>query len=164
MRGLTLVNCWSINRTESYALWKIYLEGSKTGVAVKSTVSKLKKAIENETNSFEETIYLGKVDYSDYLPENGLNRFKIVTTKKEFYEFENELRLFILHYPKSEGGVNPPYDLEIGRNVNIETNTLVDEIYLSPFAGSWFQETLKETVKKIKPNLTKRLVTSSIRD
>ena len=45
MRKLTLVNCWSFGRYESYALWKIYLGGSKAGVAIRSSVSRLKKAI-----------------------------------------------------------------------------------------------------------------------
>ena len=48
-RDYTFLNCWTINRNESYALWKIYLKGSNGGLAIKSTVSKLKKSIENKT-------------------------------------------------------------------------------------------------------------------
>ncbi len=33
LKKLTLINCWTINRDESYALWKIYLGGAKAGVA-----------------------------------------------------------------------------------------------------------------------------------
>ncbi len=43
MRELTLVNCWSIGRHESYALWKIYLRGGKAGVAIRSNFSHVKK-------------------------------------------------------------------------------------------------------------------------
>ncbi len=39
MKELVLINCWSINPHESYALWKIYLGGEKNGVAVRSTIS-----------------------------------------------------------------------------------------------------------------------------
>jgi hypothetical protein len=46
-RHFTFLNCWTINRTESYALWKIYLKGSTGGIAIKSTVSKLRRSIEN---------------------------------------------------------------------------------------------------------------------
>ena len=37
MKDLVLINCWSINPHESYALWKIYLGGERNGVAIKST-------------------------------------------------------------------------------------------------------------------------------
>ena len=43
LRALTLLNCWTINQHESYALWKIYLGGDKSGVAIKTTVSKLER-------------------------------------------------------------------------------------------------------------------------
>ena len=68
LRDLTLINCWSINPAESYALWKIYLGGSKSGVAIKSNVSNLRKSILQGKDGYDEDIYLGKVSYSDYIP------------------------------------------------------------------------------------------------
>ena len=52
LRDLTLLNCWSIDRFESYALWKIYLGGSKAGVAIRTSVSRLRKALERQTTLF----------------------------------------------------------------------------------------------------------------
>lgn len=164
MPELTLLNCWSINRYESYALWKIYLDGSKTGVAIKTTVSKLKKALEDGKEQFPEDIYIGEVKYRDYIPGDQLNRFSILTTKNQFYKFENELRLFILNYPKSEGGHDTPYNLEIGRKYSVDINTLIDQIYLSPFAGNWFEDAFKKTIDKVSPNLANRIVLSEVQD
>lgn len=164
LRNLTLLNCWSINQYESYALWKIYLGGSKSGVAIKTNVSKLKKAIDNGNDPYHEEIFLGKVEYNDYIPDKELTRWNIVTTKNQFYAFENELRLFIFHYPLSEGGVKVPYDMSIGRRVRVDLDFLIEKIYLSPFAGTWFEKTFKDTVRKIRPNLVKRIIISEVQD
>ena len=164
MRELTLVNCWSIGRYESYALWKIYLAGAKAGIAVRTNISRIKKAIEKGTNSYQEDIYIGKVKYTDFLPEDSLTRFHLITTKRKFYEYENEVRLFILHYPRSEGGAKPPYDLKAGRYVGVDVETMVDQIYLSPFVGQWFEESIKSLVGRVVPNLKNRIFTSAIID
>ena len=164
MRDLTLVNCWSLGRNESYALWKIYLGGAKGGVAIRTNFSRLKKSVLSTEDDYPEDIYAGKVQYRDYLPESELSRFRIVTTKREFYRYEEELRLFILHVPQSEGGVRPPYEVSVGRHVNVDLETLVDEIYLSPFVAEWFGDALETVVKRVAPKLAARLKISSIRD
>ena len=87
-----------------------------------------------------------------------------MTTKNQFYKFENELRLFILNYPKSEGGHDTPYNLEIGRKYSVDINTLIDQIYLSPFAGNWFEDAFKKTIDKVSPNLANRIVLSEVQD
>ena len=164
MRELTLVNCWSIGRHESYALWKIYLSGAKAGIAVRTNISRIKKAIKKGINSYPENIYIGKVKYTDFLPEDSLTRFHLITTKREFYEYENEIRFFIMHYPMSEGGVKPPYDLGAGRYVGVDVETMIDKIYLSPFVGQWFEESIKSLVGRVVPNLKNRIFTSVIID
>ena len=164
MRDLTLVNCWSLRRHESYALWKIYLDGANAGAAIRTNVKNLKESIEASKNEYPENIYMGKVQYKDYLTEQSLSRYRMITTKREFYEYENELRMFILHHPLSEGGVKPPYDLGKGRHLNLDLSILVGELYLSPFSPSWFQETLVDIIQKVAPSLTPKIKESSIRD
>lgn len=164
MRDLTLVNCWSISRHESYALWKIYLGGTEGGVAIRTTFSRLKRSITNSHSDFPEDIYAGEVKYKDYLPEDEISRFKLITTKREFYEYENELRLFIIHFPKSEGGEKKPYDRQNGRYVNVDLDELAKELYISPFMATWFSDAIEKMIEKTSPNLVNRLKTSSIRD
>ena len=164
MRDLTLVNCWSIGRHESYALWKVYLGGSTAGVAIRTSFSKLKKSILSAHNTHPEDIYCGVVKYDDFVAESELSRFRLITTKRKFYEYESELRLFVLNFPRSEGGTKTPYDMKVGRHINIELETLVDEIYVSPFIGPWLIQSLEKIVKSSAPSLATKLRSSSIRD
>lgn len=54
MKELVLINCWSINPHENYALWKIYLGDEKNCVTIKSTVSKLSKSVVYGKDSYPE--------------------------------------------------------------------------------------------------------------
>ena len=163
-KELTLLNCWTINQSESYALWKIYLGGSKSGVAIRTTVSKLTKAIKKGNDAYKEDVFISKVKYTDFIKEEPENRFNVITTKNKFYDFEKELRLFIFHYPKSESGIEPPYDISIGRRLKVDLNELIDEIYLSPFVGKWFDKTIVDILNKVNPTLSQRIKNSEILD
>ena len=164
MRDLTLVNCWSKGRHESYALWKIYLSGGKAGIAIKTSIARIQKAMLHADDPYTEDVYTGNVAYRNHIPEGELSRFSLILTKREYYKFEEEVRFFIIHFPKSEGGTTPPYSLGVGRHVQVDLDQLIQKIYLSPFAGPWFRETLEEAIDAIQPGLIGRMVTSSIRD
>lgn len=148
MKDLVLINCWSVNQHESYALWKIYLGGEKNGVAVKSTLSKLRRSVEKGKDEYPEEFFIGKVKYQKHLRQNELSRLSVITTKKPFYDFEKELRLFVLNYPLSEGGSVPPYDISVGRNVKIDLRELVHEIYVSPFSDADYRNKIELLVSK----------------
>lgn len=148
MKDLVLINCWSINPHESYALWKIYLGGEKNGVAVRSTISKLRRSVENGKDSYPEEFFIGKVKYKKHLNQAELSRLSIITTKKPFYDFEKELRLFVLNYPRSEGGTEPPYDISVGRSVRVDIGELIHEVYISPFSTNEYRQEIKNLLKK----------------
>src|SRR6266540_2111096 len=88
----TVANAWTISDVENYAMWKIYLRGNREGVAIKSTVGRLKESF--TANGFE--IYLGKVHYEG-LKQEELNVYSVSTNKSSPYEFEKELRALILY-------------------------------------------------------------------
>lgn len=156
----TLLNCWTISQSESYALWKIYLDGSKSGVAIRTTVSKLKKAINKGNGDFIGNIFISKVKYTDFIKEEPENIFNIITTKNKFYDYEKELRLFIFHKPKTQGKIN----ISNGRRLKIDLNELIDEIYLSPFVGDWFDKSFGEILKQVNPLLSQKVKNSQILD
>lgn len=164
MRELTLVNCWSMDRHESYALWKIYLGGSTAGVAVRTSFGKLRKSILAASDPYPEKIYSGIVQYKDFIPVNDLSRFRLITTKRQFYKYEKEARLFIMNFPRSEGGTKTPYDLKTGRHVKVDLDVLIEDIYISPFVGPWLNDSLAKIMQKVAPTLSGRLTSSSIRD
>lgn len=140
MLGLALFNCWSAEEEESYALWKIYLGGQRLGFAVKSTVGRLIDAIDKGKDKYSEDYFIGRVQYSEKLPKNSKHRLILLTRKMPFYKYENEIRLIILNYPRSEGGTKTPYPLGVGRYVKADTHELVEKAYLSPFAPGWFKK------------------------
>src|SRR4051812_1971046 len=45
LRDTTFVSCWSMGKSESYPLWKIYLGGSRNGVAIRTTVGRLRSSL-----------------------------------------------------------------------------------------------------------------------
>ena len=163
LKDLVLTNCWSVAPHESYALWKIYLGGETNGVALRSTVSSLRKAIEKGGDSYPEEFFVGKVKYHSHLKQDELARLSIITTKKPFYDFEKELRVFIINYPLSEGGTIPPYDIHTGRLVKVDVPILVHDIYVSPFADLSYSRDVGALLKNsgLKADLIKQ---SEIRD
>lgn len=145
-KELVLANCWSLTPYESYALWKIYLGGEKNGVAVRSTVSSLRRALERGGDPYPEEFFIGKVKYKTHLRPDELARLSVITTKKPFYDFEKELRVFICNYPLSEGGYEPPYEIDVGRTVNVDLAELVQSIYISPFADSDYPDMVMQVI------------------
>jgi hypothetical protein len=158
MKDHVLLNCWSICPHESYALWKIYLRGENNGIAIKSTVSALSKSVQEGGDKYAEDFYVGKVRYKLKLNENELNRLMVITTKKPYYDFEKELRLFIVHLPMEQGGIVPPYDISVGRSVNVNLQLMVHKIFVSPFADAGYKERLSGLLK------TTQLKTDVLRD
>jgi len=129
-----LINCWSVNPYESYALWKIYLGGERNGIAIKSTVARLSKALSIGGDLYPEEYFMGKVKYQKHLTQDQLNRFNIILTKKPYYDFEKELRLFLI------ANDNAPYQINEGRTVQVKLDMLINKIYISPFAEPDYKE------------------------
>jgi hypothetical protein len=164
LRKSTLVSCWSLGRDESYALWKIYLGGARAGLAIRTNISHLRDGLSSGGNIDSDEIYIGKVQYKDYLPLKDLSEFRLITTKREFYKYEEELRLFILHTHDSEGDNKLSHKTNVGKYYSVDVEKMIDQLYLSPFVGAWFGESIKQVLKKVEPRLIDRLVMSSIHD
>lgn len=135
-------SCWNaLNDTESYALWRIYTEPD-SGVAIKTSVKKLKNALNNDDIKIYKVKYINSFDDRDedveipfYFSDDSFTRVKQVC-KMSAYRYENEIRA-ILFSGKQENG----------KNINIDVNELIEEIYVSPYASQWFYDLVKKTVK-----------------
>ncbi len=160
-RDKTFINCWSIDRDESYALWKIYLSGSSCGVAIKTTVSKLRKSLEKVKGNPD--FFIGEVDYKVQFPIYPPNPQQLCVYKREFYKYEKELRAFFV-MEDSAFNENPSIKELDGWNVDIDINTLIDSIYLSPFTGGWFEASFRSIIEHIKPELVPLIQSSEIKD
>lgn len=149
-------------------MWKIYLGGSRAGVAIKSTFSALQKSIKDEKGR---RINCAKVNYTDEVNLENLRDEHFIYQKSAHYEYEKELRLAIDYQPDPDQ-MNPvlkylrsdgDYAVD-SLNVDVEINVLIREIYLSPFAINGFRKTFQQIVKKLQPELQAEVKVSAVRD
>lgn len=147
IRKRVAINCWHRNEYESEAMWKLYVP-SNEGVAIKTTVARLKDSLSDS----EEMIQIADVIYKDYndivFSPNSL--FTPFITKRKSFEHENEVRAYIV---KDSGDLNKHIELhetpiDSGISVKVDLNILIDEIYISPTAPSWFLMLVKSILKK----------------
>ena len=145
-----LILPWTASKTESYALWKIYAK-DKLGVAIKTDIERLKNCFRKAS----EKIYIGEVKYFDNENiEYGFGRFSNYILKSKYYEFESEVRCITELDPE---------DNSTFKNIEVDLNELIDEVYISPFA----EETgLLEIIDdlKSKKNLNFKIKISGIND
>lgn len=134
LKRSTWVSCWSTRRHESYALWKIYLRGERQGVAIRTTYSHFERAFLDVPNPLPHRVEFGSVQYVNYLPEPLPEPQQIICTKKPFYDFETELRAFIIG-PEHGKHAGPHRD---GLAVPVRLKSLLQSVVASPFADTDF--------------------------
>lgn len=155
-RQLFFVNCWHLNENESSAMWNIYSKNDE-GIAIQSTFKRLCECF----RKFDRTIWIGKVKYVDYSQEsipddNSLNRFLY---KRKSFEYEAEIRAII---QPLDPGMEPPYHMSEAIEkilqiqgastraiyVEVDLNSLIDKIYISPLAEEWYVSLTKSVIRK----------------
>lgn len=117
-------NCWHISNSESEAMWKLYI-GSNDGVAVKSTVGRIKSAISES----EQQIFIGKIKYIDYEEAefNDVQWFDFCFHKRQAFKHENEMRLAFVNSSDIMIKTTNPSSIEVPS----EMDSLVNELYVS---------------------------------
>jgi hypothetical protein len=162
-KAFTLSNSWSLSEDENYALWKIYLYGNAEGIAIRTTVRRLKDSF-NDNHDY--SVYTGKVTYGNLLKD--LNVYTVSTIKRKAYAYEQEYRAFLVTQSKVEDidGIQkrmPKYEIGIGVPINL--STLIEKIYISPFGGKWFREPVENALTTYMPlfNL-ENIIQSDIKD
>lgn len=164
------INCWHANDTENAAMWRMYLS-SQEGVAIKSTIRKLKKAFENNE---EDVIYIGDIQYNNYDLNNIninteeylqdidslVNRkqevsnseifntlceyyFPLIMSKRKEFEYGNEIRLV----SPIRQSTRRKRVKDFGKLVNVDLDVLINSIIVSPNATDWFVNLVKDTMK-----------------
>jgi hypothetical protein len=118
------VNCWHMNETESYLMWKVY---GDRGFAVATTVERLAGAFESTTEEIEGTV----VNYVDHSREEipSHNIYPVVETKDIPYRDEREFRLLIWKPRQDNRPQNPEGK---GIPVPVDVGLVVRSIYVSP--------------------------------
>ena len=132
-RERTFINCWHMNTYESEAMWKLYSKDITNAIAIQTTYQRLYNALDKEPK-----IAIGKVQYINFLERyssvNGAFWFKRLA-----FEYEKEVRLIAHdHTNMGKPGLSFPVDIDV----------LIENIYVSPYAPSWFYDVIKDVLEK----------------
>lgn len=145
----TYINCWHINPQENTLMWGQYIP-SRRGVAVRSTIGRLRDAL---TNSAAEVygVPVGYVDHSaeplkiEMLP-GGMSQivFDMLAKKRQPFSGEQEFRLVtdtLTHDEKWAPNLVGNH-LELGATndadsttVSLSLDTLIESVFLYPQSG-----------------------------
>jgi hypothetical protein len=145
-RNSTYVSCWHYGQIESEAMWRLYCPGSG-GVAIQTTYEKLAQSIEAEPS-----LYIGCVTYIDYETEGFPldNMFYPVMHKRISFAHECEVRMVKTEskYWGLPERIGPP-----GLEIEWNAESIIDEIYVNPYAPDYYHEVVSTIVRRIVPEL-----------
>lgn len=151
-RKFTTITCWHMNDYESAAMWDLYLKNGD-GVAIQSTIINFK----NSLDKTDKEIYLGEVDYIDYDNDFMSNDiYAPYTHKRISFEHEKEVRaVYVAPYDDN----NEPL-FEFGVPIECDVKVLIEKIYISPTAPTWFEELVRSICGKY--GLDKKIIKSNL--
>ncbi len=139
-REKVAVSSWHINEYESFAMWQIFTQNSE-GLAIQSTVERLKKALDFEKNHQQ---YIGEVNYIDYkkeyIPFDDM--FFPFLFKRKSFQYEREVRI-ISDVTQSNIKLND------GLKINVDINQLIEKIYIHPKSENWYKNLVIQLVKQL---------------
>lgn len=147
-RPLLCASCWHENGTESAAMWNQYA-GTGQGLAIRTTFTRFKEAF----SPAKIEVSAGMVKYVDYNTHNldPKNIFNFGILKRHSFEHERELRALIMD-PSDSPGVY----------VNIDLDTLIESVVVSPGSPSWFNDVVTRRMEIL--GFGERVVKSSLMD
>ncbi|MDX5337430.1 MAG: hypothetical protein LPK25_00270 [Cyclobacteriaceae bacterium] len=171
LRSSTYISCWTKKDNESRSLWANYLDSTKQGVAIKSTVGDFVKSIDWNGHSFTKHI----VNYRDEFDQEELQiNTTIINTKSSAYFEESELRFTVSgletiplvdpnefdkvfnQYKNSEKPKTLDFDVDL--------EILINEIMISPFCSNWQGRNIKQLIIDYRPDLKERFTYSRINE
>lgn len=132
-RSKSFVCCWHANEFESEAMWNLYTNDSKQGIAIQTTYNNLYLALDKDPD-----IYTGYVNYIDFSKQfasiNDTLFYKLYS-----FAHEREVRSVIHEFSNQDSstGIYKPVDLVC----------LIENIYVSPTSQSWFYDVVKNIVE-----------------
>ena len=131
-RKKVFISCWHENEYESEAMWKLYSSYMDNAIAIKTTYSSLYKALGKNPS-----IYIGRVKYIDY-SKNYAGVNDSFWRKRKSFSYENEVRAIIHdHECKARGKI-----------IECDLDTLIEELYVSPSAPTWFVSLINDVNNK----------------
>jgi hypothetical protein len=155
-RTFVTINSWHWNDVENYAMWKIYAKGTY-GLAIQTTCERLKHCFDKA----KQPVFIGKVDYDNcnVFPVNG--SLKPFLHKRKMYAYENEVRCCYV-MPENNSFNWQAQDMNDGVFINVDLDTLIERIYISPYSPKWINDIVTGINEKF--NIHKEIVHSTVFD
>lgn len=145
--GCGFINCWVMSDVDLYLMWNTYSSLDK-GIAIKSTIGNIIVSLDSND---ERCVYISDVKYMDYSKDytfdkagGSANDFARYFCKRKYFEQENELRLVYYDYRMMLNDKQSP----LGLKFSVSLDTLIDEIWIAPQANDWYENLIKEEIKK----------------
>ena len=174
------VNCWHLNEYESLAMWDIHSKKDE-GIAIVSSESNFIGAFSDlRKDIFGGVVKYADYDCPNFTIDVD-NGFNSIMHKRASYDYEREYRLVFwdkevthkyITTQAVEFGSNGEGSLSFGRasigrsaeeieniepkvsfDAKCDLNKLINEIYVSPSAPSWFFDIVNNIVKKYEVNV-----------
>jgi hypothetical protein len=158
-RTFVTINSWHYNTDENYAMWKIYAKGTY-GIAIQTTYERLKRSFKVA----DQSVFIGKVSYYDDLtaPLLSPESLKPFLCKRKMYEYENEIRCCYVISAEEKALNWQDQGSQDGIFINVDLNTLIERIYISPYSPKWIADIVKGINEKF--GMNKEIMHSSIFD
>jgi len=139
-REKIVISSWHINEYESFAMWQIFTKNNE-GLAIQSTLGKLKKALAPE-KTIEQ--YIGEVNYIDYKKEYipFEDTFFPFLFKRKSFQYEREVRI-ISDVTSNDIKVND------GLKIDIDINTMIEKIYIHPKSENWYKNLVFQLMEQL---------------
>ncbi|WP_130736712.1 hypothetical protein [Flavobacterium sp. J27] len=139
-REKVVVSSWHANEYESFAMWQIFTKNNE-GLAIQSTIGRLKKALEVEKH-FQQ--FIGEVNYIDYKKEYipFEDTFFPFLFKRKSFQYEREIRV-ISDVSHAKISIND------GLKIEVIINELIEKIYIHPKSENWYKNLVVQMVKKL---------------
>jgi hypothetical protein len=155
-RQSSYVSCWSLCEHESMGMWSVY--GGQNGLAIQTTVSLLKRKLENAPRIFDDETHkliklanlkVSGIHYIDHSNEDHANLKRELISNPIFlknigYSYENEVRFLY------DTGTWPTLHPRLGDGffIKMDAKDIIEKILVSPTAEEWFFELVKGILTK----------------
>ena len=157
-RRYTLVNCWHEGEHESEAMWKLY-SGLGYGLAIRTD---FKTLVHSFTTRVPDIV--AKVEYISY--ETDAMPWSLRASflhKRLSFAHEREVRAVMqcFNFRPSDKANGSEYDYSrdvcnVGIPFAVDTNDLIQEVVVSPYAESWMFELVRSVCKRYGMSITVR--------
>ncbi len=139
-REKVVISSWHINEYESFAMWQIFTKNNE-GLAIQSTIGRLKKALEPERKTEQ---HIGEVNYIDYKKEYipFEDTFFPFLFKRKSFQYEREVRII-------SDVTSDNLKINDGLKIDVNINQLIERIYIHPKSENWYKNLVIELVEKL---------------